>query len=70
MSPLACRIETAASSASAFAVAASSSWAWMRAVRADIICLICGHANFHRRKATTRNESVPQMSSGVSGKMA
>ena len=69
MSPLAWRMDAAASSASDLAVAASSSCAWMRAVRSAIIFLIAGHANFQSRKSTTRNDSVPQMSSGVSGKI-
>src|SRR6476659_2296260 len=69
MSPFAARIDVAASSAPAFAPAASSSCAWMRAVRAFIICWAWGQPNFHSRKATIRNDSVPQMSSGASGKI-
>ena len=69
MSPFAARIDVAASSAPAFAAAASSSCAWMRAVRAFIICLAWGQANFHSRKATTRNDSVPQRISDPSGKI-
>ena len=38
-------------------------------VRAFIICLPWGKANFHSRKATTRNDSVPQRISDPSGKI-
>ena len=38
-------------------------------MRAFIICLAWGQPNFHSRKATIRNDSVPQRISGPSGQI-
>ena len=53
------RIDAAASSASAFAVAASSSCAWMRAVRAAIICLACGQRELPQQEGDDEERQRP-----------